>query len=329
MSKSQGNVINPSDIINQNGADILRLWVAAEDYRNDIRISKEILDRLTEAYRKIRNTCRFLIGNIYDLDDGDYSSHLTELDRWAMHRLQVLIAQVTKAYDSYSFHEVFHCIHNFCIIDMSSFYLDIIKDRVYTFASNGNQRRSAQWTMKQTLTTLTALMAPILSFTAEEVWQHFKGKGHDSIFLTDFPSPNQRFIDDALDQRWQALIKVRDVVNKALEIKRQERVIGNSLEARVSLFCDESYMSLMSDYMDFLPTLFIVSQAELLSYGQLSEARAQDIYRVDNLAVDVVKAEGQKCQRCWNVSTSVGTINDEPDLCSRCYDVLYPQDVKQ
>ncbi len=322
MSKSQGNVITPIDIINQNGADILRLWVAAEDYRNDVRISKEILDRLTEAYRKIRNTCRFLIGNINDLDNGDYSAHLNELDRWAMHRLQVLIMQVTKAYDNYSFHEAFHCIHSFCIIDMSSFYLDIIKDRVYTFAATSPQRRAAQWTMKKTLTTLTTLMAPILSFTAEEVWQHFKDKEHDSIFLADFPTPDQGFIDDTLDQRWQALVKVRDVVNKALEIKRQERVIGNSLEARVCLFCEEPYMALMSDYKDFLPTLFIVSQAELLTYSQIPDERMQQMHKVDNLAVDVVKAEGQKCQRCWNVSASVGSFSDEPDLCSRCYDVL-------
>ncbi|KJU82852.1 isoleucyl-tRNA synthetase [Candidatus Magnetobacterium bavaricum] len=329
MSKSLGNVITPADLINQNGADILRLWVAAEDYRNDIRISKEILDRLTEAYRKIRNTCRFLIGNINDLDNAGYSAHLNELDRWAMHKLQVLIVQVTRAYDSYSFHEVFHCIHNFCIIDMSSFYLDIIKDRVYTFADNSPQRRAAQWTMKKTLTTLTALMAPILSFTAEEVWQHSQDKGHDSIFLVDFPVPDQGFIDDALDQRWQALVKIRDIVNKALEIKRREKVIGNSLEAKVSLFCDEPYLSLMNDYKDFLPTLFIVSQAVHLPYDQIPEATTQQMHRVDNLAIDVVKAEGQKCLRCWNVSVSVGSFSDEPDLCSRCYDVLHPQDVKQ
>ncbi|MBF0344747.1 MAG: isoleucine--tRNA ligase [Nitrospirae bacterium] len=325
MSKSQGNVIAPLDIINKNGAEILRLWVAAEDYRNDIRISKEILDRLTEAYRKIRNTCRFLIGNISDLDNEDYSSHLTELDRWAMHRLQLLIAQVTRAYDSFSFHEVFHAIHNFCITDMSSFYLDIIKDRVYTFGSDWPQRRAAQWTMKRVLTTLTGLMAPILSFTAEEVWQNLRDRTQSSIFLTEFPVPEQGFVDDELDKRWVDLIEVRDIVNKALEIKRQERFIGNSLEAKVLLYCEGPYLSLMNDYKVFLPTLFIVSHVEIHVYSQLSDERRLEIHKVDNLAVDVVKADGQKCQRCWNISETVGSFTNEPEVCNRCYDVLYPK----
>ena len=174
MSKSLGNVVAPQEVIKSNGAEILRLWVSAEDYRDDVRISKEILDRLTEAYRKIRNTCRFLLGNIYDFDNRDYSRDLLEIDRWAMSRLQTFIGRVISAYENFDFHEVFHSIYNFCVVDMSSFYLDVLKDRLYTFKSDSGERRAAQWVLYRILSTMTRLMAPILSFTAEEVWQSIK-----------------------------------------------------------------------------------------------------------------------------------------------------------
>ncbi|MBF0565723.1 MAG: isoleucine--tRNA ligase [Nitrospirae bacterium] len=349
MSKSQGNVIAPQEIIGKSGAEILRLWVAAEDYRNDVRISKEILDRLTEAYRKIRNTLRFLLGNVSDFDGADYSPHLDDFDRYAMHGLQKLIGQVTRSYDNFNFHEVFHAIHNFCIVDMSSFYLDILKDKLYTFKTDSTQRRASQWSMRTIATTLTGLMAPIMSFTAEEIWQNIKDKdsGAESVFLTDFPAVDERFLDDSLETCMKTLISIREVANKALELKRQEKFIGNSLEACLSITPDEPGYALLREYEKSLPTLFIVSQVEILPPGSgekpdeklvakpventgpainaeanteagTSEATAAAVA----VSITVKRAEGQKCKRCWNVSTTVGAFGDIPEVCGRCHAVL-------
>jgi len=327
MSKSVGNVVAPQDIIKRNGAEILRLWVSAEDYRDDVRISNEIIQRLTEAYRKIRNTCRFLLGNISDFDGGDYSASLLEIDRWAMSRTQHLIQRVTKAYESCDFHEVFHRLYNFCIVDMSNFYLDILKDRVYTFARESKERRAAQWTMREILLTITKLMAPILSFTAEEVWKFLGDGREESVFLSPFPEVDEQYLDQELESRWEELRKVRDAVNKALELKRKDKFIGNSLEARVSLYCNDSIMELLSAYRDFLPTLFIVSQADVNGMD-IPEADRGEAYRseeLEGLAVVVRKADGEKCERCWNYSPSVGEYSDAPDVCHRCYGVLREQ----
>jgi len=332
MSKSIGNVITPQDIIKKNGADILRLWTAAEDYRNDIRITDEIIQRLTEAYRKIRNTCRFLLGNIGDFDYGDYQGDLLEIDRFAMSRLGGLIKDVDTAYENYDFHEVFHKIYNFCIVDLSSLYLDILKDRLYTFGKNSKERRAAQWTMNEILRALTIIMSPILSFTAEEVY----GTQHEnkSVFLTSFPQVDTRFIDEELDERWLKLKEIRDVVNKALELKRAERVIGNSLEAKVIFIFSSnaeenvSYL-LLKKYEEFLPTLFIVSSAELtfakgtsLTTGIEGEIAFDDF---TDFKIKIIKAEGAKCQRCWNVSITVGTFEDDPNICKRCHEVITSQ----
>src|SRR4030065_1414632 len=246
MSKSLGNVIAPQEVIKANGAEILRLWVSAEDYREDIRISKEILDRLTAAYNKIRNTCRFILGNLYDYDpepssEVDYTQALLEIDRWAMSRLQTLVEAVTTAYENFTFHEVFHALYNFCVVDMSSFYLDGLKDRLYTFKADSKERRAAQWVLSQILSTMTRLMAPVLSFTAEEVWQNTRQRAkseeqraqdkEESVFLASFPEVNEKYYDLELEKKWGDLFSLRNEVNKALESKRGERFIGNSLEA--------------------------------------------------------------------------------------------------
>ena len=183
MSKSLGNVVAPQEIIKANGAEILRLWVSAEDYRDDIRISKEIIDRLTEAYRKIRNTARFLLGNLYDFDGKNYCNDLLEIDRWTMSRLQTLTAKITSAYERFDFHEVYHLLRNFCVVDMSSFYLDILKDRLYTFKADSKERRAAQWVLNRILLTMTGLMAPVISFTAEEIWRFIAGKKKRACFF--------------------------------------------------------------------------------------------------------------------------------------------------
>jgi isoleucyl-tRNA synthetase len=323
MSKSLGNVIAPQEIIKAFGAEILRIWVAAEDYRDDIRISKEILNRLTEAYRKIRNTCRFLIGNLHDFDGADYGGMLDEIDRWAMHRLQMLVMRVTKAYEHFDFHEAFHSIHNFCVVDMSSIYLDILKDRLYTAKSDSIGRRASQWALSEILSALTRLMAPVLSFTAEEVWGYVKQKPAEwpaeSVFFAPFPGVREEFLDTALEDKWKGLLELRDEVNKALEIKRAEKFIGNSLEAKVRLYPPERLRSLVESYSGFLPAFFLVSSAEIS--GE-SLKGAFESANVEGLQIAIERAPGSKCQRCWNWSERVGTFEDEPELCERCYPVI-------
>ena len=320
MSKSVGNVVAPQDIIKKNGADILRLWTAAEDYRNDIRISEEIIQRLTEAYRKIRNTCRFLLGNLSDFDGGDYSGDLLEIDRFAMSRLGGLINKVDNAYANYEFHEVFHGIYNFCIVDLSSFYLDILKDRLYTFGKDSIERKAAQWTMNEILNALTILMSPILSFTAEEVYGYNSQREHESVFQAQFPKVDARFVDETLEEKWLELKKIRDVVNKAIELKRAEKILGNSLEAHVFISAEDPYYSLLKEYEKFLPTLFIVSTVEFAAYEQRDGLYESEDLK--GLGVEITRAEGGKCLRCWNISTTVGTFSDHPDLCHRCHAVM-------
>jgi isoleucyl-tRNA synthetase len=308
----------------------LRLWVSAEDYRDDIRISKEILARLTEAYRKIRNTCRFLLGNVHDFDGGDYSNHLLDIDRWAMSRLQTFTEKVTSAYENFDFHEVFHSIYNFCIVDMSSFYLDVLKDRLYTFSKDSEERRAAQWVLSRILSAMTRLMAPVLSFTAEEIWQNMKRaakhveKGGtdiaDSVFLADFPRINERFRDIDLEKKWDALFLLRNEVNKAIEIKRAERFLGNSLEAKITLRVPEKYASLLSEGRDFLPAFFIVSAVEI---SDKQTGSAYTSAEIEGLEIKVERAEGSKCQRCWNWSTHVGEFSEARDICERCHKVIF------
>lgn len=329
MSKSLGNVIVPQEVIKNSGAEILRLWVSAEDYREDVRISKEIIDRLTEAYRKIRNTCRFLIGNIYDFDWKDYSYYLLEIDRWAMSRLQTFTKKVLDAYEKFDFHEVFHNIYNFCVVDMSSFYLDILKDRLYTFKSNSYERRASQWVLYNILLTMTRLMAPIISFTAEEIWQNIRQIAkseegaediEESVFLSRFPEVNEEYHDQELERKWNKLFAIRDEVNKALEMKRAERFIGNSLEAKIIIHPTEEYKELIQQYSDFLPTFFIVSAVDIV------ENNIEDSYKsseIEGLEIKIERAPGEKCQRCWNWSESVGTFSDASDICERCYKVLF------
>ncbi len=330
MSKSLGNVISPQEIIKSSGAEILRLWVSAEDYREDVRISKEIIERLTEAYRKIRNTCRFLIGNIYDFDGKDYSKHLLEIDRWAMSRLQTFTKKVLHAYERFDFHEVFHNIYKFCVVDMSSFYLDILKDRLYTFKADSPERKASQWVLYNILLTMTRLMAPIVSFTAEEIWQNLRQKAksvgqksedlEESVFLASFPEVQEEYRDLELESRWDKLFVLRDEVNKALEMKRAEKFIGNSLEAKIIIRPPEEYKDLIEQYRDFLPTFFIVSAVEI---SQNSIENSYQGSELKGLEIKVERAPGEKCQRCWNWSESVGMFSNASDICERCYRVLF------
>jgi len=323
MSKSLGNVVAPEDIIKKHGAEVLRLWVSAEDYTEDIRLSNEIIERLTEAYRKIRNTARFLLGNTADFQEGNEASiKLLEIDRWALSRLQGLIRGIESSYEGFRFHEVYHKLYNFCVVDMSSFYLDILKDRLYTYRKDSPERRGAQYVLKEVLFTMTKLMAPIISFTAEEIWGYIKGRDKaESVFLAPFPIVNEDLIDTNVEKRWEFLISVRDEVNRALEIKRKERLIGNSLEAAATVYLPMDLYFGLRDYEDFLPALFIVSGAALVATNDLpADVLTSEI--LPGLGVRVERAPGLKCERCWNWSTSVGTIPGAPEVCARCYGAL-------
>lgn len=247
MSKSLGNGIDPEDVIKEYGADILRLWVASSDYKSDIRISKDILKQLSEVYRKIRNTCRFILGNINDYDPNKDSveyDKLYELDKWALMKLNKLIRVVDDAYSRYEFHLMFHAIHNFCVIDMSNFYLDIIKDRLYTSKADSIGRRAAQTAMFEILDALVKMLTPVLAFTTEEIWQHMphkEGDDAESVQLNYWPVINETYDNKELEEKWAKIIRIRQVVSKALEIARTEKLIGHSLNAKVNIYTNESH----------------------------------------------------------------------------------------
>jgi len=318
MSKSAGNVIAPEEVINRLGADVLRLWVAAEDYRDDIKISDEILKRLADAYFRIRNTYRFLLGNLYDFNpetDAVPYPDLYPIDRWALHRLQKLIERVREAYESFEFHIVYHSVQNFCAVEMSALYFDILKDRLYTFSARSLGRRSAQTALYEILSALARLMAPILTFTAEEVWKFLPGKPDqaESVHLALFPEVRREFLDEKLADEWEQIWEVRAVVTKALEEARQEKRIGLSLDAHVDLYAPEKVFPLLRRYEEDLKSIFIVSSVSL----QPSEAQG----RKDLWAV-VSRAKGKKCERCWNYDLGVGQIEDHPTICPRCFEAI-------
>lgn len=325
MSKSAGNVVAPQEVIDRYGAEVLRLWVSAADYREDIRISKEILGHLAEAYRRIRNTCRYLLGNLYDFDperDAVGDDVLLEIDRWAMHRLQRLIERVRRGYDDFEFHVVFHSIHNFCAVDMSAFYLDILKDRLYTAKAASVERRAGQTAMHRILSCLVRLMAPVLSFTAEEVWGYMReSQKTKSVFLAPFPEKEEKYIDEGLDARWQRIISIRAEVAKVLEGIRREKKIGHSLDAGVVLYADGGLYDFLKGYEKDLAYIFIVSSVEVKKEAD-APADAFASEAVKGLRITAGPARGAKCSRCWMYQESVGTIKEHPAVCSRCAKAL-------
>jgi isoleucyl-tRNA synthetase len=326
QSKSLGNVVDPAKVIKQMGADILRLWVSSADYRSDLAASPSILKQTTEAYRKIRNTCRFLLGNLYDFDpakDRANDDQLLEIDRWAMMRLQKLVQKVTGSYRDYEYHVVYHAIHGFCTIDMSSLYLDIIKDRLYTMPAASNERRAAQTVMYETLSVLVRLLVPVLSFTTEEIWRHMPGDrgGLVSVQLADMPEANEKYIDDELEQKWERLLAVRGEVTKVLEAARRDKVIGNSLEAAVDLFAGKDLYIFLENLMVDLANVFIVSQVTLAKL-EYAPATAQGSDTMPELGILVRPAGGEKCERCWMYNEGVGADAEHQTLCPRCAAVI-------
>lgn len=319
MSKSMGNTISPQEVIQRYGADILRLWVASADYRGDIRISQQILGQLVEVYRKVRNTFRFILGNLYDFDptlDGVVYEDLEGIDKWALLRLGDLLERVTRAYEAYEYHVLYHAIHNFCVLDMSSFYLDIAKDRLYCSMSDAKTRRCAQTVMYQVANSLVRVLAPVLSHTSEEVWSYLPKEEGDpeSVHISDWPEPLQYPEEPGLKERWATLGEVRDEVSKALEEARVAKVIGGSLEARVVLGVPEGIKGDLVSFLPHLPGLLLVSQVEV------SES--------DTLKVQVERAHGDKCARCWIYQEDVGKDPEHPEICGRCASVLSKQGVR-
>ena len=327
MHKSLGNGIDPQDVIKQNGADILRLWVASSDYHSDIRISKDILKQLADTYKKIRNTARYILGNICNGDGFDPDKDMVapadmkEIDKWAIIRLNALIDKVKAAYDAFDFHVAVHAIHNFCVTEMSNFYLDIIKDRLYCTGEKSPERRSAQSAMYIILSAVARMIAPILSFTAEEIWKHMPHGAADdkeSIFFNQMPEKLDVSADDAFTAKWDMIYSVRSSVTKALEMKRAEKFIGASLEAKVTLHADsEALYSKLSAVEDTLAAVFIVSAASVVNNGD-GEFKCEDPAFEGKLSFSVEKADGAKCERCWCYSESVGEDHDHPTLCKRC-----------
>ena len=327
MSKSAGNVIAPQKIIDQHGAEILRLWVASENYREDIRISNEILKRLTESYRKIRNTFRYLMGNLHDFDfkkNRVSADDMLPLDRYILHRFNILRDKILTAYENYEFHVFYHSFSNFCIVELSAFYLDILKDRLYTYPPNSLGRRSGQTALYSLLMGMVRLMAPILSFTAEEVWTHLpKGSvDEESVHLSQFGDSEDVSCDENFVKNWGLLVDLKGEVSKALEISRREKVIGHSLDSIVKLQLPEEYKDIISSYKDELRDIFIVSKVELVD----SLEGKEKVYESEALPGVKVFSEvhtGKKCERCWHYFDP-GTHEGRADceICQRCEDHL-------
>lgn len=325
MSKSLGNGIEPQEIIDDMGADILRLWVASADYRNDVTVSKGILKQVSEAYRKIRNTFRYMLGSLYDFNnetDRVPLADMQELDRWAMLRLGQLVNKVTKAYADYEFHVVYHAVHNFCTVDMSAFYLDIVKDRLYSTAPDSQSRRSAQSAIYEICTALVKMLSPILSFTAEEVWHYLPVADKAvSVQLAGWPEVDPQVFDEALEAKWDKLIAVRNEVAKPLEEARRSKAIGHSLDAWVKLYAQGETLAFLQQNQDLLPNIFIVSKVTLED-AKSAPQTAFASEAVEDLKVQVAAAPGQKCERCWIYSEEIGADPDHPTLCPRCAAVM-------
>ncbi len=321
-SKSAKNYVPPENLIKEHGAETLRLWVAAEDYRDDIRFSNEILAHCVEAYRKIRNTARYILGNLYDFSpDRDLlpQEEMQEIDRWALSELSRVSRRVLESYETFEFHTITQTISRFCTVELSSFYLDVLKDRLYSEKADGKLRRSAQGALWRILDAMVRLMSPILSFTAEEIWQSMpqRSASPDSVFLSEMPSPGDP--EAALLERFERLIEIRGEVTKALEGARADRFIGNPLAAKVVIEAPQEMRAFLEGFGSGLADLFLVSEVE---FGTASGQYLVASEEVGGLKVSVEKAGGEKCARCWKYARTVGTNAAHPTICARCAAVI-------
>jgi isoleucyl-tRNA synthetase len=324
MSKSLGNVVEPQKVIKQLGADILRLWVCSADYRGDLAASENILKQIAEAYRKIRNTFRFLLGNLYDFDAKKAVPYreLPEIDRFALSRLERLKRRVLNAYRDFEFHVVYHAVHSFCVVDLSAFYLNVLKDRLYCEAQDSVKRHAAQTVLREIQDTLLRLLAPVLAFTTEEIWRYVPVAGEKpaSVQLLDMPPLEDRYLeDDALEARWEHLLWVRDVVLEALEQARRAKTIGDSLEAQVELYAAGETHRFVKAWADELRTITIVSRLAVAPEGADAPAGA---WAQGELTVSVMRTTGVKCARCWVYGDQTAHDTGHPELCPRCAEVV-------
>ncbi|MDD9958364.1 MAG: isoleucine--tRNA ligase [Gammaproteobacteria bacterium] len=323
MSKSLGNTVAPEKIFQQYGADILRLWVAATDYRGEMTVSDEIFKRVADAYRRIRNTARFMLANLNGFDpvtDSVAQDDMLALDYWIVRQCQLLQSEIISHYQDYNFLNVYQKIHNFCVIELGGFYLDVIKDRQYTTQADSLARRSTQTAMYHILEMLSRMIAPILSFTADEVWQNIPGARANSVFLTDFADAVAEFPEstDFSDEFWQKVMEVKTAVNKELEAKRAEKVVGSGLSAEVDLFCDSNLAELLNRLEEELRFVLIVSRASINAIESANVAAVQT--EVSGLKLAVGASEHAKCDRCWHHRADVGLESSHPSLCQRCVD---------
>ncbi len=322
MSKSLGNGIDPQEIVGKYGADILRLWVASADYHADIRISPEILKQISDNYRKLRNTARYCLSNLYDFNpDSDMVSNneLEELDKYALMKLDEVLEIARNAFEVYDYHTAAHSLHNFCVVEMSNFYFDVLKDRLYTSAPESKTRRAAQTVLYKVLDALTLILTPILAFTADEIWQampHDKSRNGESPLFNEIPQPNFIEADSEFIAKWDRIHSVRYDVQKALELARNEKIIGKPLEAEVSLYADGELYDFLKSVEAQLPEIFITSSVTVEN-GE-GEVKGD----VEGLSVTVSKADGEKCERCWKFSDTVGQDENHPTLCAHCAKVM-------
>ncbi len=314
----------PAEICEKWGADLLRLWVSSQDYQADVTMSEGVMKQLSEAYRKIRNTFRFALSNLSDFDpnaDALPNDQLVEMDRWMLERTAELVRQCREWYDGYDFHRVYHAVHDFAAVDLSAFYFDILKDRLYTFAPRNRARRSAQTAIYRISSALLRLIAPILVFTAEEVWKHFPKRANDpaSVHVALFPevSELESSLAGHVQEEWDKLLAFRSEVLKVLEDARNRKLINSSLEARVRLRSKDGFLGFLRNRAASLPALLIVSQVEILPFDDPVHSDHPEPWHAE-----VLRADGKKCERCWNYSTHVGESERYPTVCERCLAAL-------
>jgi isoleucyl-tRNA synthetase len=324
MSKSLGNVVEPQAIINKYGADVLRLWVASVDYTSDVRIGENIVQQLVEVYKKTRNTCRFLLGNLFDFDPAvDYVeySQLSEIDKYSLHKLQKLIESVTAAYDRYEFYKYYQLMQNFTS-DLSSFYLDVVKDKLYTAGKKSLTRRSTQTVLYETLSVMTRLLVPVTPHLAEDIWQYILPcqKGNiESVLLTDWPEAKNEFINQEINDKWDQVLGLREVVTRTIEPIRAEKKIGSSLETAISvkIIDNPQLKELFKSIEDELASIFITSQAMIIESDEEPE-NVLNKYEENSYIIYVTPSSGEKCERCWKYSKFIGTDKCYETLCQDC-----------
>jgi isoleucyl-tRNA synthetase len=331
MSKSIGNVVAPQEVIDKYGAEILRLWVASEDYRDDVKVSDQILGHVSDAYRKMRNTIRFMLSNLYDFDPVENNlpaEQMSELDRWVLAVYARLVETVTAAYLRYEFHTVYHRLHNFCVTTLSNLYLDILKDRLYASAADAPARRAAQTVIHRVLDGLLRMMAPVLTFTAAEAWDYLHGGGADlpveqSVFFAEFPKVDDIEVDEAMLASWQRLLDIRGEITRVLEGARRDKIIGLSLDAEVLVQAEGETGAFLSDRWELLREICIVSNLRpVAAIENDSASRVVAAEEVPDLKIAVRPAPGSKCERCWTVAESVGRDQEHPGICERCAGVV-------